>query len=351
MSKQRNLRRGSTGEDVRAWQRFLIEQGLYAGKVDGDFGPRTESATKEFQRRQNLGSDGIVGKRTRHALRLVQGLVPIPRRNPGVKPVTGLPQAVAPTPTKTKEKAPARPPKKSSKTAAELARDGVEPRDPNLKRGLRTDRRRTAPAFPDADVPGKVILGDYPAWVRKRAAHNAWLFGVFADAEINRDPIFQELGESVDRLEGEITADERTGAAIERDQLKLREELAADEARQAATSSAVPLSPQEAAKLPEGSIVDGGLEEFTANPPVEAGTGGGVFEEPVKRPGDLSEFPAHIGERARVDTRLRSTLERLQRERVLEASGQKGKRRSTRPPTAEQFRQRFDPVPTRGATQ
>src|SRR4029450_5106430 len=58
------LRRGSEGEDVRKWQRFLIGQGLLQGAADGVFGPATEAATKAFQRRAQLGADGWVGPQT-----------------------------------------------------------------------------------------------------------------------------------------------------------------------------------------------------------------------------------------------------------------------------------------------
>jgi len=37
-------------------------------EVDGDFGPRTELAVKEFQRRVGLDPDGIVGPLTRAEL-------------------------------------------------------------------------------------------------------------------------------------------------------------------------------------------------------------------------------------------------------------------------------------------
>ncbi len=60
----RVLRLGMNGEDVEAWQRFLAEEGFNPGVVDGDFGPRTATATKEFQKRFLLIADGIVGRQT-----------------------------------------------------------------------------------------------------------------------------------------------------------------------------------------------------------------------------------------------------------------------------------------------
>jgi hypothetical protein len=52
------------GEDVEAWQRFLAEEGLSLGVIDGAFGLKTEKATKEFQRRHMLVEDGLVGRQT-----------------------------------------------------------------------------------------------------------------------------------------------------------------------------------------------------------------------------------------------------------------------------------------------
>lgn len=58
------IRRGSKGELVAKWQYFLLGLGLYAGVTDGDFGPKTEAASKDFQRRNSLRDDGIVGNVT-----------------------------------------------------------------------------------------------------------------------------------------------------------------------------------------------------------------------------------------------------------------------------------------------
>jgi hypothetical protein len=56
------LRRGSTGPAVRDLQRLLQI------KVDGSFGPQTETAVKDFQRANHLKVDGIVGPKTWAAL-------------------------------------------------------------------------------------------------------------------------------------------------------------------------------------------------------------------------------------------------------------------------------------------
>jgi len=54
----------SRGEDVKKWQLFLIGQGLLNDIVDGIFGPKTDAATKSFQKKYKLYADGIVGRMT-----------------------------------------------------------------------------------------------------------------------------------------------------------------------------------------------------------------------------------------------------------------------------------------------
>ncbi|MGB2791277.1 MAG: peptidoglycan-binding domain-containing protein [Candidatus Moraniibacteriota bacterium] len=68
---KRVLKRGSSGNDVRRLQAGLKEKfGRYAGHlvVDGEFGPKTEAAVKEFQRRVGIKDDGQVGDVTRARL-------------------------------------------------------------------------------------------------------------------------------------------------------------------------------------------------------------------------------------------------------------------------------------------
>ena len=57
------IRRGSSGAQVRELQEKLAFIG-YAISVDGDFGPATESAVKDFQSNAGVGVDGICGKKT-----------------------------------------------------------------------------------------------------------------------------------------------------------------------------------------------------------------------------------------------------------------------------------------------
>ena len=58
------LRRGSQGKDVKYLQELLNAVNLSSLKVDGIFGMRTEAAVKEFQKKNGLVVDGIVGPQT-----------------------------------------------------------------------------------------------------------------------------------------------------------------------------------------------------------------------------------------------------------------------------------------------
>lgn len=57
------LQKGSKGDEVKEWQNFLNSNG-YNLTVDGDFGDNTYKATVEWQRKNGLGADGIVGENT-----------------------------------------------------------------------------------------------------------------------------------------------------------------------------------------------------------------------------------------------------------------------------------------------
>lgn len=64
MTTKRTIRRGSKGDDVRRWQAFLLMDGYRIGLADGNFGRKTETATKQFQSKKGLKADGIVGPST-----------------------------------------------------------------------------------------------------------------------------------------------------------------------------------------------------------------------------------------------------------------------------------------------
>jgi len=61
------LKRGDRGAQPRLVQEWLTLQG-FAVVVDGDFGPATDVAVRDFQKRKGLAVDGVVGKNTFKAL-------------------------------------------------------------------------------------------------------------------------------------------------------------------------------------------------------------------------------------------------------------------------------------------
>jgi len=59
------LKKGSTNKKaVMELQSSLKEKGFYQGIIDGDFGPMTEKAVKDFQKTKRIRQDGIVGNTT-----------------------------------------------------------------------------------------------------------------------------------------------------------------------------------------------------------------------------------------------------------------------------------------------
>jgi hypothetical protein len=62
------LKRGARGPRVIALQRALTRLGYYKGRIDGQYGPGTESALSSFQTVAGLTPDGILGPLTRRAL-------------------------------------------------------------------------------------------------------------------------------------------------------------------------------------------------------------------------------------------------------------------------------------------
>lgn len=66
----KTIKRGNSGDEVKSLQSRLNELGGYGLSVDGEFGPKTETAVKDFQKRNNLSVDGIVGPKTWTALGL-----------------------------------------------------------------------------------------------------------------------------------------------------------------------------------------------------------------------------------------------------------------------------------------
>lgn len=81
------LRRGSSGERVRALQTRLKDLG-YALRVDGDFGMDTYRQVLAFQAENNLKADGIVGPKTQVALDNAQSIIEPEREFADVKEVS-----------------------------------------------------------------------------------------------------------------------------------------------------------------------------------------------------------------------------------------------------------------------
>ncbi|MGL5857816.1 MAG: peptidoglycan-binding protein, partial [Angustibacter sp.] len=75
------LRPGTTGSQVHALQRRLDQLGYPVGLPDGTYGTQTTQAVLALQKAAGLGSDGVVGPRTRSALD--RGVLPRPRTRSG----------------------------------------------------------------------------------------------------------------------------------------------------------------------------------------------------------------------------------------------------------------------------
>jgi peptidoglycan hydrolase-like protein with peptidoglycan-binding domain len=58
-----------SGADVRAWQVFLQSTSFDPGGIDGEFGSRTDRATRDYQRLHGLNDDGVVGAHTQATAR------------------------------------------------------------------------------------------------------------------------------------------------------------------------------------------------------------------------------------------------------------------------------------------
>ena len=66
--RERSLRFGHQGPDVRRLQRTLSGLGLMTAAEDGHFGRVTEGAVRDFQRSHGLRDDGVLGPQTAAAL-------------------------------------------------------------------------------------------------------------------------------------------------------------------------------------------------------------------------------------------------------------------------------------------
>lgn len=62
------MRKGSKGNEVMEFQKFLTSAGYECGTLDGNFGPKTKNSAIKFQLENGLVGDGIVGYATRTSL-------------------------------------------------------------------------------------------------------------------------------------------------------------------------------------------------------------------------------------------------------------------------------------------
>ncbi|BAU10358.1 peptidoglycan-binding domain 1 protein [Leptolyngbya sp. NIES-3755] len=68
------IQRGSTGSAVGAWQRFLQDQNYPIGAVDNGFGTVADRVTRDYQQKNGLVADGVVGRGT-YTKALSQGFI------------------------------------------------------------------------------------------------------------------------------------------------------------------------------------------------------------------------------------------------------------------------------------
>ena len=66
--KKFNMKKGCTGEVVKALQGLLVCNGYVTAYVDGDYGTGTINAVKSYQTKKGLSADGIAGPATFSAL-------------------------------------------------------------------------------------------------------------------------------------------------------------------------------------------------------------------------------------------------------------------------------------------
>jgi hypothetical protein len=68
---------GMQGCEVGSWQQFLKAKSLYGGSISGKFDDSTEKATREYQRRSRLITDGVVDAPTAERARRDGFVIPI----------------------------------------------------------------------------------------------------------------------------------------------------------------------------------------------------------------------------------------------------------------------------------
>jgi len=76
VNKTHPLRIGDHGAAVTQLQHFLSSLGHDVGPADGVFGPKTLAGLRQFQERQGLNPDGVIGSETRNAIHRVADSIP-----------------------------------------------------------------------------------------------------------------------------------------------------------------------------------------------------------------------------------------------------------------------------------
>ena len=92
------LKKGSTGDAVKAMQTRLIALGYLTGKADGHFGTQTYEALIAFQKANRLSPDGILGAKTEKVLNSSSAIGKTGKALPTATP-SKVPTVVTQTPT------------------------------------------------------------------------------------------------------------------------------------------------------------------------------------------------------------------------------------------------------------
>lgn len=83
------LKIGNKGTEVKTLQTLLNKNG-YALTIDGDFGSKTDTAVRDFQKKKSLPADGVVGSNTWAALGVCESIDPAIIFKPLSKHITKL---------------------------------------------------------------------------------------------------------------------------------------------------------------------------------------------------------------------------------------------------------------------
>lgn len=71
--QQAEAQQAVTPDTIRQVQQTLQQQKMYRGQVDGVWGPRTQTAVRQYQQKNNLGSSGQLDQQTLASLNIGGG--------------------------------------------------------------------------------------------------------------------------------------------------------------------------------------------------------------------------------------------------------------------------------------